>query len=36
MSPPLIIDREQVDFIVGALRASILGCMDDLGRHGHL
>jgi adenosylmethionine-8-amino-7-oxononanoate aminotransferase len=36
MSPPLIIDREQVDFIVSALRASILACMDDLGRHGHL
>jgi adenosylmethionine-8-amino-7-oxononanoate aminotransferase len=36
MSPPLIIDRPQVDFIVSTLRTSIVACMDDLKQHGHL
>ena len=36
MSPPLIIDREQIDFIVATLRDSIVACMDDLKQHGHL
>jgi adenosylmethionine-8-amino-7-oxononanoate aminotransferase len=36
MSPPLIIDRPQVDFIVSTLRASIVACMGDLKQHGHL
>ena len=36
MSPPLIIDRDQVDFIVTTLRASILACMDDLKQHNHV
>ena len=36
MSPPLIINREQVDFIITTLRGSILACMDDLKQHGHL
>lgn len=35
MSPPLIINREQVDFIVDTLRHSILACMDDLRQQGH-
>ncbi len=36
MSPPLIINREQVDFIVNTLRHSILACIDDLRQQGHL
>ena len=36
MSPPLIINREQVDFIVSTLRESILACVDDLKNQGHL
>ena len=36
MSPPLIIDAEQVDFIVSTLRESILACVDDLKQQGHL
>jgi len=36
MSPPLIINREQVDFIVSTLRESILACVDDLENQGHL
>ena len=35
MSPPLIINREQVDFIVDTLRQSILACIDDLRQQGH-
>jgi adenosylmethionine-8-amino-7-oxononanoate aminotransferase len=35
MSPPLIINREQVDFIVATLRQSILACIDDLRQQGH-
>ena len=35
MSPPLIINREQVDFIVSTLRESIDACIDDLKQHGH-
>jgi len=31
MSPPLIITKEDVDFIVSTLRASILEAMDSLG-----
>lgn len=36
MSPPLIITREQVDFIVATLRETISNCIDDLREHGHL
>ncbi len=35
MSPPLIITRDQVDFIVATLRASVLACIEDLREHGH-
>jgi adenosylmethionine-8-amino-7-oxononanoate aminotransferase len=35
MSPPLIIDRTQVDFIVATLRDSILACIKDLQKEGH-
>ena len=35
MSPPLIINREQVDFIVATLRQSIIACIDDLRQQGH-
>ena len=35
MSPPLIINREQVDFIVSTLRESIIACIADLEQHGH-
>ncbi|MDE0747527.1 MAG: aminotransferase [Porticoccaceae bacterium] len=35
MSPPLIINREQVDFIVDTLRDSIVACLEDLRREGH-
>ena len=35
MSPPLIINREQVDFIVSTLRESIVACIADLEQHGH-
>jgi adenosylmethionine-8-amino-7-oxononanoate aminotransferase len=34
LSPPLILDRDQVDTIVGALRASIRATADDLVREG--
>jgi adenosylmethionine-8-amino-7-oxononanoate aminotransferase len=36
MSPPLIINAEQVDFIVATLRESILACIEELKNHGHL
>jgi len=36
MSPPLIINREQVDFIVDTLRDSIVACLEDLRLEGHL
>jgi adenosylmethionine-8-amino-7-oxononanoate aminotransferase len=36
MSPPLIINRHQVDFIVSTLRDSIIACIDDLRREGHM
>jgi adenosylmethionine-8-amino-7-oxononanoate aminotransferase len=36
MSPPLIINRHQVDFIVSTLRDSIVACIDDLRREGHM
>ena len=36
MSPPLIINREQVDFIVDILRDSIVACLEDLRLEGHL
>ncbi|MDG2117195.1 MAG: aminotransferase [Porticoccaceae bacterium] len=35
MSPPLIINHEQVDFIVATLRQSIIACIDDLRQQGH-
>jgi adenosylmethionine-8-amino-7-oxononanoate aminotransferase len=35
MSPPLIIDRTQVDFIVATLRDSILACIKDLQKEGY-
>ncbi len=35
MSPPLTMTRENVDFIVTALRASIVAAMDDLISEGH-
>ena len=34
MSPPLIITREDVDFIVSTLRASIEATMNDLEKQG--
>jgi adenosylmethionine-8-amino-7-oxononanoate aminotransferase len=36
MSPPLIINRQQIDFIVSTLRESIVACVDDLKRNNHL
>jgi len=36
MSPPLIISRTEVDFIVATLRKSILGCVEDLRAEGQL
>ncbi len=35
MSPPLILTREQVDFIVRVLRESILETLEDLQQAGH-
>ncbi|NBA98267.1 aminotransferase [Pseudomonas sp. R5(2019)] len=35
MSPPLILTREQVDFIVEVLRESILETLEDLKQAGH-
>ena len=35
MSPPLILTREQVDFIVRVLRESILETLEDLRQAGH-
>ena len=34
LSPPLILTREQVDFMVEVLRESIVASMDDLVREG--
>ena len=36
MSPPLIISRSEVDFIVETLRASIVACIEDLREHQHM
>lgn len=35
MSPPLILTREQVDFIVRVLRESIIETQEDLKQAGH-
>jgi len=34
LSPPLILTREQIDFMVETLRASIVASMDDMIREG--
>jgi adenosylmethionine-8-amino-7-oxononanoate aminotransferase len=34
LSPPLILSREQIDFMVETLRESIVASMDDMVREG--
>ena len=34
LSPPLILSREQIDFMVETLRESIVASMDDMTREG--
>ncbi len=34
LSPPLILTREQIDFMVDTLRESIVASMDDMIREG--
>jgi adenosylmethionine-8-amino-7-oxononanoate aminotransferase len=34
LSPPLILTREQIDFLVEVLRESIVASMDDMMREG--
>lgn len=34
LSPPLILTREQIDFMVDTLRESIVASMDDMVREG--